>query len=165
MAEFCPLKDYFGLNALVSKIVNEDEFQPSKSSSVAPTGRPEISRSSPTYVDHTSPHTSPPSQRNEGTNKLEDFDIIRMSRVYKERLTNVRRRRRPITHCVFCRNNAESEEVYTSHTLKDSHQNITCPILRAYTCPICGASGDGAHTIKYCPYKAQQSHMSNTSFT
>lgn len=93
MAEFCPLKDYFGLNALVSKIVTDDEFQPSKSSSIEPTGRPEISRSSPTYVDH----TSPPNQRNEGTNKLEDFDIIRMSRVYKERLTNVRRRRRPIT--------------------------------------------------------------------
>ncbi|CAF0841394.1 unnamed protein product [Adineta ricciae] len=52
--------------------------------------------------------------------------------------------------CVFCRNNGENELIYSSHSLKDSMGNVTCPILRAYQCPICGATGPQAHTIKYC---------------
>lgn len=55
------------------------------------------------------------------------------------------------TVCVFCRNNGESREFYSSHTLKDNDGNTTCPILRAYTCPLCKANGDQSHTIKYCP--------------
>ena len=35
--------------------------------------------------------------------------------------------------------------------LQDSTGRVTCPILRAYTCPNCGANGDIAHTVKYCP--------------
>ena len=54
--------------------------------------------------------------------------------------------------CVFCRNNGEAEAVYTSHQLKDPEGAVTCPILYIYTCPICGANGKSAHTIKYCPY-------------
>lgn len=57
--------------------------------------------------------------------------------------------------CVFCRNNGESESFYTSHYLKDADGKVTCPVLRAYTCPLCGANGDNAHTIKYCPENAQ----------
>ena len=53
--------------------------------------------------------------------------------------------------CVFCKNNGEMESVYSSHVLKNEEGAIVCPILRAYTCPICGVSGDNAHTIKYCP--------------
>ncbi len=52
---------------------------------------------------------------------------------------------------MFCRNNGESESFYTSHYLKDSEGKVTCPVLRAYTCPLCGANGDKSHTIKYCP--------------
>lgn len=55
------------------------------------------------------------------------------------------------TVCVFCRNNGESQEFFRSHTLKDSEGNTTCPILRAYTCPLCKENGDKSHTIKYCP--------------
>ena len=57
--------------------------------------------------------------------------------------------------CVFCRNNGESESFYTSHYLKDAEGKVTCPVLRAYTCPLCGANGDAAHTIKYCPENSQ----------
>lgn len=53
--------------------------------------------------------------------------------------------------CVFCRNNGEIESVYTNHVLKDPEGRTSCPILRAYTCPICKANGDNSHTIKYCP--------------
>ena len=57
--------------------------------------------------------------------------------------------------CVFCRNNGETESFYTSHYLKDAEGKVTCPVLRAYTCPLCGANGDLAHTIKYCPENSQ----------
>ena len=53
--------------------------------------------------------------------------------------------------CVFCRNNGEAEAIYQSHILKDSTGRVLCPVLRAYTCPNCHASGDDAHTLKYCP--------------
>ncbi|XP_075905637.1 nanos homolog 1-like [Nelusetta ayraudi] len=53
--------------------------------------------------------------------------------------------------CVFCRNNGAPEEVFGTHVLKAADGRVLCPILRAYTCPLCSASGDNAHTIKYCP--------------
>ncbi|KAJ3613810.1 hypothetical protein NHX12_020056 [Muraenolepis orangiensis] len=53
--------------------------------------------------------------------------------------------------CVFCRNNGAPEEVFASHVLKAADGRVLCPILRAYTCPLCSANGDHAHTIKYCP--------------
>lgn len=53
--------------------------------------------------------------------------------------------------CVFCRNNGEDESVYSTHALKSPDGKVTCPILFAYECPICRASGENAHTLKYCP--------------
>ncbi|CAG04666.1 unnamed protein product, partial [Tetraodon nigroviridis] len=50
--------------------------------------------------------------------------------------------------CVFCRNNGAPEEVYGSHVLKTPDGRVVCPILRAYTCPLCSANGDNAHTNK-----------------
>ncbi|XP_032579300.1 protein nanos isoform X2 [Drosophila sechellia] len=56
-------------------------------------------------------------------------------------------------HCVFCENNNEPEAVINSHSVRDNFNRVLCPKLRTYVCPICGASGDSAHTIKYCPKK------------
>ncbi|MEQ2271528.1 hypothetical protein XENORESO_005599 [Xenotaenia resolanae] len=58
--------------------------------------------------------------------------------------------------CRFCRQNGESPRVYRSHALRSDDGKVTCPILWSYTCPICGASGDHAHTRRYCP-KAKRS--------
>ncbi|XP_029038215.1 protein nanos [Osmia bicornis bicornis] len=55
------------------------------------------------------------------------------------------------TECVFCKNNGEMESYYRQHTLKYEDGRVSCPVLRAYKCPICGTCGDDAHTIKYCP--------------
>nr|BBA26465.1 nanos 3 [Glandirana rugosa] len=53
--------------------------------------------------------------------------------------------------CTFCRHNGEHWRVYTAHNLRDREGNIFCPVLRSYTCPQCGASGDKAHTRRFCP--------------
>ena len=55
--------------------------------------------------------------------------------------------------CPFCKRNGETPEFYTTHKLKDCWGRVICPVLRAYTCPNCGISGDNAHTLSYCPYK------------
>ncbi|GAA48485.1 nanos homolog 1 [Clonorchis sinensis] len=54
--------------------------------------------------------------------------------------------------CVFCRNNNAPFEMYTTHKVKDSFGRVTCPVLRQFTCPVCGSTGDQAHTIRYCPW-------------
>ncbi|XP_034562404.1 nanos homolog 1-like [Notolabrus celidotus] len=58
--------------------------------------------------------------------------------------------------CRFCKQNGESVRVYRSHKLKADDGKVSCPILRSYTCPICEATGDQAHTRRYCP-RTQQS--------
>lgn len=52
--------------------------------------------------------------------------------------------------CGFCRTNNEPESVYRSHPLR-INDIVVCPSLRKYVCCFCGATGDKAHTIKYCP--------------
>ncbi|XP_034293810.1 nanos homolog 2 [Pantherophis guttatus] len=60
--------------------------------------------------------------------------------------------------CNFCKHNGESKKVYSSHTLKRADGIVVCPILRNYTCPLCGATAEKAHTLKYCPHnKGKQS--------
>ncbi|RWS31400.1 uncharacterized protein B4U80_06876 [Leptotrombidium deliense] len=54
--------------------------------------------------------------------------------------------------CQLCKRNGELECVYKNHSLRDGRGNVTCPVLRAYDCPIChNGGGDLAHTIRYCP--------------
>ncbi|KAM9332631.1 nanos homolog 2-like [Pholidichthys leucotaenia] len=57
----------------------------------------------------------------------------------------------PVDYCRFCKQNGESSRVYGSHRLKSDQGKVCCPVLRKYTCPVCGATGDSAHTRRYCP--------------
>ncbi|XP_028444019.1 uncharacterized protein LOC114562006 [Perca flavescens] len=59
-------------------------------------------------------------------------------------------------YCGFCKQNGESPRVYRSHNLKSDYGKVTCPILWNYTCPICEATGERAHTRRYCPQAQRQ---------
>ncbi|EDV93071.1 protein nanos [Drosophila grimshawi] len=71
----------------------------------------------------------------------------------QKRYNNSKPKEQVQRHCVFCENNNEPEAVVNSHSVRDTFGRVLCPKLRTYVCPICGASGDSAHTIKYCPKK------------
>ncbi|XP_018018779.1 uncharacterized protein LOC108675289 [Hyalella azteca] len=58
----------------------------------------------------------------------------------------------PNKGCVFCKNNGYHSTFYKAHSLKDERGFCTCPVLRTYVCPLCGSSGNSAHTLKYCPF-------------
>lgn len=60
-------------------------------------------------------------------------------------------------NCSFCLKNGERQCVYGSHELKNEQGIVLCPILRRYVCGICGATGDQAHTRKYCPWNVEVS--------
>ncbi|GFY66550.1 nanos-type domain-containing protein [Trichonephila inaurata madagascariensis] len=61
--------------------------------------------------------------------------------------------------CRFCLQNNERPECYSTHQLKDEDGRVTCHVLRKYVCDICGATGDTAHTLSYCPYNKNNKKM------
>ncbi|CAL8261803.1 unnamed protein product [Lota lota] len=101
-----------------------------------------------------SPFGAPLPERDVGFGgSLAGFDLFGMERRMRK---PVPRSKQEPKICVFCRNNGAPEEVFGSHVLKTPEGRVVCPILRAYTCPLCSANGDNAHTIKYCPLSRDQ---------
>ncbi|XP_053610028.1 nanos homolog 1-like [Plodia interpunctella] len=80
------------------------------------------------------------------------FDLLMR---FTETLRQQRHSLQKQLECAFCKNNGEPLSWYSAHSLKDSRGRVRCPVLRGYRCPQCGASGDWAHTIKYCPGTSQ----------
>jgi len=66
-------------------------------------------------------------------------------------LKDHRKNLRKAKGCVFCKNNGEAVSFYSNHNVKEYDGKVSCPVLRQYVCPICGVSGDNAHTVRYCP--------------
>ena len=74
-----------------------------------------------------------------------------LSMIREAERNKLNKRKKPAKVCVFCKNNGECATVYESHQLKDDAGRVMCPILFDYKCPKCGAKGENAHTLKYCP--------------
>lgn len=53
--------------------------------------------------------------------------------------------------CSFCRKNGETPTYYKSHNLKNENNQVTCPVLKEFICPLCKVKGK--HTVSYCPKK------------
>ncbi|XP_041456416.1 protein nanos-like [Lytechinus variegatus] len=152
---FDPFQDYFGLSGLLSNCKLNGDFKNSShlhtddfnSNGVdVPVTNPAMGDLNNNVVSNASTAGFLPL----------NVDITELSKVMRGagRRPNGRSlgtAARPPSWCVFCKNNGESELVYASHKLKSEDGITTCPILRAYTCPLCGTNGDRAHTIKYCP--------------
>ncbi|XP_059182714.1 nanos homolog 1 [Centropristis striata] len=67
-------------------------------------------------------------------------------------------------YCRFCKQNGESASVYRSHKLKSNDGKVICPVLWKYTCSICKATGDKAHTRRYCPQVQAARMLPGSSF-
>jgi len=67
--------------------------------------------------------------------------------------------------CKFCYSNGEAEAQCRSHQLKNSSGLVTCPVLRSFTCTICKATGDFAHTQRYCPLNKDGQFNTGASLT
>ena len=61
--------------------------------------------------------------------------------------------------CVLCKKNCKPKSFYSTHVLKDNHGVVICPVLREFTCPRCGATGDRAHTLRFCPVARKENHI------
>ena len=55
-------------------------------------------------------------------------------------------------YCKMCFDAGKTELVYSSHCIRDSKRNITCPLLLSIKCRNCSKMG---HTSKYCKVKSR----------
>lgn len=51
----------------------------------------------------------------------------------------------------LCLPSWSNDEESLVSVLRNAANELECPVLLAYVCPRCGATGPSAHTIKYCP--------------
>ena len=75
--------------------------------------------------------------------QLNDFNL--------NQLNKFRSNQQKPVFCAFCKKNGEAPFVYKNHSLRNPITgHVTCPILYAHQCELCGAKGPFAHTRSYC---------------
>ncbi|XP_061712320.1 protein nanos-like isoform X2 [Cydia pomonella] len=96
-------------------------------------------------------------------NSLPNAVLYGLLRDLEQKRNETARNKRVPDECRFCKNNGERESYYRSHVLKDSGGRVTCPVLRKFVCKRCGARGDHAHTVKYCPLSTEEERVKSTA--
>ena len=61
---------------------------------------------------------------------------------------------KPKIFCKICFDSNQSEQMYTSHNIKDKYGCVICPTLRNHICSYCKKLG---HYKKYCPLLLNES--------
>ena len=140
-----------------TNIINANEQQSQQSTpSPQPSNYSTPSSDFTTYSPSSSCYNSPNMSLNRKFNRTTPKKVlpVRSTAIdlteHIQNAKNLKEKANKVLYCTFCKNNGESEQVYSSHLLKDSTSKITCPILFLHVCPICGESGDKAHTLTYC---------------
>nr|XP_021192303.2 uncharacterized protein LOC110377666 isoform X1 [Helicoverpa armigera] len=95
-------------------------------------------------------------------NSLPDRVLFPLLQILEQERAVEKRFRRQ-TECRFCKNNGEREKFYTSHSLRDAAGRVTCPVLSAFRCRRCGATGARAHTDTYCPLATPDERMKSAA--
>ena len=160
-SDYSPFGTYFGLADKLQTINKEDvNFQstlqyPSISRGLNPQAQPFIPSnlthdfsSSISSGDSSSSveSRSPSPTQIESTNQMQ----YKLSIQRKRAMLNQNQYSR-VRFCIFCQKSGKPIVTQKSHTLRDENGCVACPFLRATMCPLCGATGDDAHTVKYCP--------------
>ncbi|XP_063378153.1 uncharacterized protein LOC134665210 isoform X2 [Cydia fagiglandana] len=96
-------------------------------------------------------------------NSLPNAVLYGLLRDLEQKRNETARNKRVPDECRFCKNNGERESYYRSHVLKDAGGRVSCPVLRKFVCKRCGASGDHAHTVKYCPLSTEEERIKSTA--
>ncbi|XP_042295866.1 nanos homolog 2-like [Sceloporus undulatus] len=137
-------KDYFGFSKVMAEIAEMQKADPVS----APTG--DASGCGMPLADHAGTSTQWPNKSVPSGNGISGHGAhcqASQASLFQQ----------PLAWCTFCKRNGESVPIYTSHPLRSADGAVACPVLRRYVCPLCGASGDNAHTMRHCPL-GQQKH-------
>ncbi|CAG9576319.1 unnamed protein product [Danaus chrysippus] len=111
-------------------------------------------------VHHPPRHESPSAHQLQVLSSLPNAVLYSLLRELEQ--TRAGGKKQEELECRFCKNNGERASFYRSHRLR-SRGRVSCPVLRAYTCRRCGAHGDHAHTIKYCPLATNDERLKSAA--
>jgi hypothetical protein len=56
-----------------------------------------------------------------------------------------------VIECSYCRLINKSADQYSTHVVREPDGKTNCPELQQSICPLCGATGEKAHSEYFCP--------------
>ena len=143
-SEYSPFGTYFGLaDVIQNSYKQETTFQ---SPVLLSTSKSDLNPQAPPFVPSNQQELSRPESANQNSAQIQyKLNMQReRAKMNKEQYSKVR-------FCVFCQKSGKPIATQNSHTLRDENGCVMCPYLRVTLCPRCGATGDDAHTLKFCP--------------
>ena len=152
-SKYSPFGTYFGLaDVIQNSYKQETTFQPT----IRLSSKSGLNPQAPAFVPSTHPPVCSPVYSPTDFSRLDSPNQNSEQIQYK---LNMQRERAKMNNeqyskvrfCVFCQKSGQPITTQKSHTLRDQNGCVICPYLRATFCPLCGATGDDAHTLKYCP--------------